>query len=155
MDCIVVLGCKQWSDKINLELKARADKALERYREKTIFIASGGYTNGDKSESRYIKEYLISRGIPEKMVLEEDKSTNTMENALFTKELMENRGINCEKIILTTSCYHIRRAAFIFRNIMGRDITSVCSDYYRPDEQETLKFISDYIFIYNRINKQY
>ncbi|WP_425456884.1 YdcF family protein [Balnearium lithotrophicum] len=47
-----------------------------------------------------MKRFLVELGIPEDKIIEEKKSRNTLENALFTREILETKGI--DKICLVT-----------------------------------------------------
>lgn len=152
MKCAIILGCKQHSDDINEELRMRCDNVLG-IDNISLFIASGGLTQGNKPESRYIRDYLVFKGVPEEKIIEESESLNTIQNALFTREILNLRNIDCDEIIVSTSCYHSRRAEIIFKNIFKREVQVVCSDFKR-DNEEFLKLIRDLVFLYNNVNNK-
>lgn len=120
-DYILILGCmiKKDGSLTNL-LKGRVDKAIE-FRElqkketgkDLIFIPSGGKgPNEVISESEAMKNYLLEKGIKEKDILMEDKSTNTFENIKFSYNLIKKKKDNAN-IALSTTNYHIFRAGII------------------------------------------
>jgi len=82
-------------------------------------ILSGGKTNSDipYSEAEVMYSYLDSKLNKSKIIIE-DKSLDTIGNAFFTRLIFENiRSIN--KGYIVSSCYHQRRAEYIFRVCFG------------------------------------
>lgn len=87
----------------------RAQKQL-----KVPIIVSGGITfAGRTAEAPVVRRFLLDLGVPEAMVLIEDKSRDTMENGKFTREIIDRHGFR--QPILVTSAYHIRRSIEAFR----------------------------------------
>ncbi len=85
-----------------------------------IIIVTGGvpYTdiNGvERTESKDMKEVLIDMGIPENAIIEENHSRNTVENALYTKKILEENHF--KNILLVTAAVHMRRAMMIFNRL--------------------------------------
>lgn len=118
-DYMIILGCKIKKDgTLPPLLKGRVDKAIEfrnKQLEETnkdlIFIPSGGKGNDEViSESEAIKNYLLSKGIKEKNILVEDKSTNTYQNIKYSNKLINNKNKN---IAFSTTNYHVLRAGLI------------------------------------------
>jgi uncharacterized SAM-binding protein YcdF (DUF218 family) len=54
-------------------------------------------------------------------VILENTSRNTLENALYARDLILKKG-DISSIMLITSRYHMKRAALIFRNAMPKEI---------------------------------
>lgn len=75
-------------------------------------IVTGGVPKKDNTEAKLMKEWLMSNGIAEGRILTEDKSTDTVENALFTTAILETEGL--KDVTLVTSASHMRRAITIF-----------------------------------------
>jgi len=98
------------------ERMTAAVELARRYPDARI-IFSGGEGNlafgGNESEAAL---KLFERlGVPPGRILTEDKSRNTVENALFTKQIaMPKPG---ERWLLVTSAYHMPRAIGIFRKV--------------------------------------
>ena len=81
-------------------------------------LVSGGQ-NGvikedDFSEAAFIKNKLIDLGIPGTDILIEEASKNTIENATFCKQILQQNQLDKETIVLITSAFHMQRARFIF-----------------------------------------
>ncbi|MBI5530911.1 MAG: YdcF family protein [Candidatus Doudnabacteria bacterium] len=112
-DCILVLG----SHDIRVAVRA-AELFLEGYAPLMVF--SGGYgrlTQGlwNEPEAIVFSKIAIEMGVPKDQIIIEDKSTNTGENIVFTKKLLEEKGINPKTIILVQKPYMERRAYATFK----------------------------------------
>ncbi|MGN1304882.1 MAG: YdcF family protein [Oscillospiraceae bacterium] len=123
LSAIIVLGCRVNGENPSAMLMQRISAAcryLEEYPE-AVVIASGG-KGGDEliSEAECIRRQLEKRGIsPERIILEE-KSTSTRENMIFSKALLEEKGITGE-IAIVTNEYHLLRAKTIAKK-QGLDV---------------------------------
>ncbi|MEN2986250.1 MAG: YdcF family protein [Thermodesulfovibrionaceae bacterium] len=78
---------------------------------KPIIVSGGG---GVFSDAKLMAHFLKEVGVPEKDIIEEDKSRNTAENAIYVSKICKEREY--KKIVLVTSGYHIRRAVKLFKN---------------------------------------
>jgi uncharacterized SAM-binding protein YcdF (DUF218 family) len=65
------------------------------------------------SEAEYLAKVFLLCGIPEQDLILESKSLNTHEDALFSKELLDQKNLK-GKYLLITSAYHMRRASLCF-----------------------------------------
>ena len=129
-------------------LRDRLDKAVEVYRSDpspTVLIPSGGQGPDETiSEAEAMERYLLSKGIPEKDIIREDRSTSTMENLRFSKEIIDSRE-GRKYTALVTSNYHVYRALRYCRKI-GLKCTGIGSHvafYYWPSA-----LIREYIAIH-------
>ena len=120
-DFIIILGSKIKKDgTLTPLLKGRVDKAIdfgnkqyELNKKKIIYIPSGGKGKDEIiPESVAIKNYLLEKGIKEKQIIIEDKSTSTFENLKFSKEKIDELNDNA-KIIFSTTNYHVFRSGVI------------------------------------------
>lgn len=90
-------------------------KAWELYSRGLVakILASGGVIcpNG-KTEAQSIKDDLVALGVPEEAIITEEKSTNTLENVLFSKQLLEQAGYlsKIKTIVAVVKNFHARRA---------------------------------------------
>jgi uncharacterized SAM-binding protein YcdF (DUF218 family) len=65
------------------------------------------------------KKVAIDSGIAPKDIILEDKSTNTYENAQFSRNIMLQN--NFTSVIVVSSPYHMRRASWLFGRVFKND----------------------------------
>jgi uncharacterized SAM-binding protein YcdF (DUF218 family) len=121
-DAIVVLGngsvaYRSPSGSVDVPLPQTASNILEaldqhRKRPTVPMIASGGPT-GRVPEAHLIRDALIANGVSGDLVLVEDGSTNTREQAAGVSRLMKSKGMSV--CWLVTSSTHMPRAMGAFR----------------------------------------
>lgn len=108
-DYVIVLGAHVRSSGPSRALALRLDKALEYASEypDTILIVSGGQgSNEPCTESSAMKAYLVDRGLDTDRILEEDQSSNTRENLIFSKKLIPEGS----SVGIISNGFHICRA---------------------------------------------
>ncbi|GGH21887.1 YdcF family protein [Mucilaginibacter phyllosphaerae] len=66
------------------------------------------------TEASYVKSELIKAGVPDSLILIDDKARNTAENAAYSKQLLQTSGLR-PPYLLVTSAFHMRRARLIFK----------------------------------------
>jgi uncharacterized SAM-binding protein YcdF (DUF218 family) len=72
-------------------------------------------------------------GMPETDILTEEKSVNTHENAVFTKEFLGKNGISTDQeFVLITSAFHMPRSEKCFAKV-GLKTIPFPVDYYSHD----------------------
>jgi uncharacterized SAM-binding protein YcdF (DUF218 family) len=86
---------------------------------KLPIVVSGGSVSGKMSEAAVAKRFMTDLGVKESDIIIEDASRDTVENALYVKEIFNRKGY--KKGLIVTSAYHIRRSEFIFKHA-GLDI---------------------------------
>lgn len=130
-DYVVVLGAGLRGSRITTALRYRLDAAVEYnklYPEIPIVVSGGQGPDEDLSEAEAMKNYLITKGVSEELIIEEDKSTNTYENFKFTKrklkEIDDKKNIT---ITVITNNFHMYRA-----KLLAEDIGFKCLRYPSP-----------------------
>lgn len=81
-----------------------------------LIIATGGritWLKNSPPEADSMKTLLTEIGVPEEAILEETEALNTYQNAVYTKEILEQRGI--KKSLLVTSASHMPRSMLVFK----------------------------------------
>jgi len=76
---------------------------------------SGALVFDEGSEAEFVPPVLESFGIPAGRIVLEDRSRNTAENALFSKQIAQPKP--GERWLLVTSAYHLPRAVGVFRKV--------------------------------------
>ena len=112
-DCILVLGSHD---------TRVAERAAELYLQKwaPLLIFSGGLgrlTEGvwTETEADRFAKIAIDKGVPREAILIENKSTNTGENILFTRQLLRENKIDPESYIVVQKPYMERRSFATFK----------------------------------------
>lgn len=90
----------------------------------TLLIAggSGRIREPENKESKFVRRFLEDINYTKAVILTEENSKNTYENALFSKEL-----IGAKKILLVTSESHMRRARACFEK-QGFEVIAYTTD---------------------------
>lgn len=111
-DCIFALGSH--------DLRV-ADRAAELYLQglAPLVIMSGGLGNVTKgiwteTEADKFARIAIEKGVPTEAVLIENRSTNTGENIVFTRQLLAEKNIDPHTFILVQKPYMERRTIATF-----------------------------------------
>jgi uncharacterized SAM-binding protein YcdF (DUF218 family) len=73
-------------------------------------------------------ELLQVMGIPAAAIVQEGKSRDTYQNAVYTAQILKERGIR--RILLVTSAFHMRRAQALFV-AQGLEVVPAPTDYQR------------------------
>jgi uncharacterized SAM-binding protein YcdF (DUF218 family) len=97
-------------------------------------VKKTGYTEADK-----LMEYALAKGMPANDVIKESRSLSTYQNALFSQDIMKQKG--WQTALVTTSDYHTQRACQTFRKLkmnvkcvaasVSQDRPSDKLDYFR------------------------
>jgi uncharacterized SAM-binding protein YcdF (DUF218 family) len=62
-------------------------------------------------------------GVPERFLIEENASADTLQNALFTAKVIKEKGFR--KVCLITSAYHLPRAVMLFNRAGVKNLVPV------------------------------
>lgn len=101
--------------------KSRAAKAHEFWTRNPHFkfLLTGGFgahfNQTDKPHGAYVRDYLISLGVPSSAILGVVESFNTIEDAFLSLIALE--GITIDRLVVSTSDFHVRRAHLIFEKM--------------------------------------
>ncbi len=124
-DAIVVLGGVTEPPvfpRVEIEVGGGIDRLLHGLRlyragKAPVLIFSGGslewLTGSMMSEAEQFFHLAAESGVDESVLLLEERSRNTYENALYTHQMLKERGLN--QVLLVTSASHMRRAVAAFR----------------------------------------
>ncbi len=113
LDYLIVLGAHVTNDGPSRSLSYRLDEAAAYLlaNTETVCIVSGGKgSNEPASEASVMKQYLTDKGIDENRILLEDRSTNTIENILFSKKiLLARQKEDPYSVGIVTNDFHLYR----------------------------------------------
>ena len=68
------------------------------------------YDGDYASDFEYCKHILSVNGVPEYAVLQENQATNSMENAMYSADVLKAAGISAKRAIVCCQAFHARRA---------------------------------------------
>ena len=141
-DALIVLGAGLYGDRVSLPLKYRLDEAYLYFtkNKNVLIIVSGGQGPGETvPEGFAMKKYLVSKGIPEDRIIEENHSTSTYENFYNSKKILDTKFNKEYSVVFATNSFHIFRAKKIAEtvgftpNFVGAKIQwySILANYLR------------------------
>jgi vancomycin permeability regulator SanA len=122
MEVIVVLGSPNFPDgtlgPIALD---RLQGCLSIFNsQKHKILCTGGFgahfNTSPVAHANYLKEFLIQKGVPSTAFLPLALSSNTVEDAVMSKSILEE--VEYKDLIIITSEYHVARVEFIFTEIL-------------------------------------
>ena len=149
-EVILVLGAQMWPEGPSLSLKYRLDTALQVMQEnpEVLCIVSGGQGyNEPCTEAEGMARYLSERGIAPERILQEDRSTNTVENIRFSMELTD---LTAKKVGIITNNFHIFRSVGIARRQGLKEafgIPAPSTPFYLPNNmfREVFGIVKDFL----------
>ncbi len=108
----------------NIRFNSTADrllKTIELYHNnkinKILISGASGSMMSDLVEADYIRNYLITIGIPKENIITERNSKNTYENAKYSAQIiLKETNLEAPTCLLITSDYHMRRSLACFNN---------------------------------------
>lgn len=121
--CVIVLGGFSSGGKMaGAYFNSLADRFIQgvklmETKQASHILMSGGngsLTPGEFREAAWVKTQLIKFNIPDSLILVENNSKNTIENAQFSKILLEKSHLP-PPYLLVTSAFHMRRSLMIFK----------------------------------------
>lgn len=127
-DALVVLGRGVRRDgSLGLIARGRVDRAIELFAmgvaSRLIFCGHSGLLSDTPlvtTEAEAMATYARGRGLPGAAVFIEDESRDTIGNAWFLRRRWLDPNA-WRSIRVVTSDFHIPRAAWLFRKVLGRD----------------------------------
>lgn len=109
-ESIVVLGAAQYDGKPSPVLRARLDHGIDLWNRRMgkLLVLTGGQGPGDTtSEAAVGRAYARKRGVPDSVILMEDRGRTTRESMLAVADTLGKRGI--KTAILVSDPFHMLR----------------------------------------------
>lgn len=123
-DFIIVLGAHVRSTGPSRALALRLDRAYEYALENpdtTIIVSGGQGSNEPCTESSAMKQYLLEKGISEERILEEEQSTNTRENLIFSGAMIPDGA----SVGIISNGFHICRALHLAETLGYENVSGI------------------------------
>lgn len=114
-DSVVALGAGLDGTELTPLLRARVDLALKKARSNSARLVLSGGMGPDEQipEAVAMAAYARKEGYPEAKIIQEEQSTNTLQNLRFSQALVPE----AKKWLAVSSDYHAFRAACLMRTV--------------------------------------
>ena len=114
LDAIVVLGCRVAEGSLSAPARRRVERGARAFHEglSERVVVAGGRRWNRALEAEELAQELARLGVPDSVVLREDRSLTTAENARFTAELLAPLG--AQRVGIVTCDWHMPRALWVF-----------------------------------------
>lgn len=115
-DYAVIFGNKVNTDgSLSERLEQRMSCGLRLYQSRRVkgLIVSGGLGREGHYEGTKMKEFLLLHGVPDSVIVVDNKGDNTLKTVRNTLALKDSLHIG--SLILVSQYYHISRAKMLFR----------------------------------------
>lgn len=109
-DCIIVLGCRVWSDNTpSAMLSDRLKSGVELYKAGAApkLLMSGDHGREDYDEVNVMRKYAEEEGVDSKDIFTDHAGFSTYETMYRAKEVFK-----AKKVIIVTQSYHLYRAVY-------------------------------------------
>ncbi|MFY1045709.1 YdcF family protein [Chryseobacterium sp. GP-SGM7] len=130
-DVAVILGNKVNEDgTLSERLEKRLETAVDLYRNHRVkkLIVSGGLGKEGFYEGSKMKEYLISKNIPDSVITVDNKGDNTRLSVENTLEIQKKYSF--KSIIVVSQYFHVTRTKKLFEEKGFEDVNSVSPRYF-------------------------
>lgn len=108
-DAIVVFGAAEWDGKPSPVFRARLNHALTLYQHgiAPLVITLGGDGGDQYSEGGVGRNYLMTQGVPEKAIIAETQSRNTLESARRVAVIARTNDL--QRLVIVSDGTHLFR----------------------------------------------
>ena len=124
VDCILVLGCRVYSNEPSVMLRDRVMQGVELYK---LGVSETVFMTGDSRDRYYDETGTMSRLAQENGVPEENIVTDRYGLSTYDSIFRAAKVYGYKKIIIVTQEYHLTRALYIAKQF-GIDSYGVASD---------------------------
>lgn len=120
VDYLIILGAGLNGEQLSWTLWERMQKGLnylEKYPKVKVVLSGGQGPGEDISEAEGMRRFLVNHGISDDRIFKEDRSTSTMENFRFSKDiLIQLPGFQTsERVAVITNDFHLYRSKILAR----------------------------------------
>ena len=110
VDAIVVMGAAQYDGQPSPQLAARLDHVVELWDVgiAPLVVVTGGNQEGDRfTEAAASARYLVDRGVPESVIVQEAAGSTTHESLARARGLLDE---SVDTVLVVTDPYHALRS---------------------------------------------
>ena len=140
LDYIIVLGAQMKDGTPSTIYRFRLDAAYDyliKNPDTTCIVSGGKGKNETVSEGDGGKDYLISRGIDPERIIAETEARDTVENILFSKEIMDqSTSDDTLRIGIVTNNFHVFRGIHLAKSYTENEVCGIAAytvPWYLPN----------------------
>lgn len=75
----------------------------------------GIYSKDYQTDCEFYSDVLLKNGVPMSAIIPEDKSGYTIQNAFFSRQAADERGITVKRAIICCKTFHARRCLMLYQ----------------------------------------
>ena len=130
---MIILGCRVMpGGEPSILLQDRMDTALDYlddHPDITVVVSGGQGNNEPTSEAARMADYLEEHGVDSDQILLEDQSSNTKENLIYSRELLEEHGIVVlrDEVLVVSNGFHLTRAQMLAERYGYKSVSALAA----------------------------
>lgn len=130
---MIILGCRVMpGGEPSILLQDRMDTALDYlddHPDMTVVVSGGQGNNEPTSEAACMADYLEEHGVDSDQILLEDQSSNTKENLIYSRELLEEHGIVVlrDEVLVVSNGFHLTRAQMLAERYGYKSVSALAA----------------------------
>ncbi len=130
---MIILGCRVMpGGEPSILLQDRLDTALDYlddHPDITVVVSGGQGNNEPTSEAARMADYLEEHGVDSDQILLEDQSSNTKENLIYSRELLEEHGIVVlrDEVLVVSNGFHLTRAQMLAERYGYKSVSALAA----------------------------
>lgn len=130
---MIILGCRVMpGGEPSILLQDRLDTALdylEEHPDMTVVVSGGQGSNEPTSEAACMADYLEEHGVDSDQILLEDQSSNTKENLIYSRKLLEEHGIVVlrDEVLVVSNGFHLTRVQMLAERYGYKSVSALAA----------------------------
>ena len=130
---MIILGCRVMpGGEPSILLQDRLDTALDYlddHPDITVVVSGGQGSNEPTSEAACMADYLEEHGVDADQILLEDESSNTKENLIYSRELLEEQGVDVgeDGVLVVSNGFHLTRSRMLAERYGYKSVSALAA----------------------------
>ena len=84
------------------------------------------YNGAYQSDCEFFADVLMKNGVPAEAIVGENKSGHTRDNAFFSREALDKKGIELQSALIVCKAFHARRCLMLYQMAFPNVEIKVC-----------------------------
>ena len=148
-DVAIILGAATSGEKVSPVYRERVNHGIWLFENGYVdyLILTGGVGKGNEKSDAYVaKQYAIEKGVPEQVILIEEKSKITEENLEYAKEIMD--AFSMDTAIIVSDPLHMKRAMLMAKDYGIEACSSPTPTTMYKSAKTQFPFLAREVFFY-------